>query len=108
MKRIGRFLVAALFASAVWTSSAQAVEGFFIVNLEMVGAQDQGETYVLLSDAAGTPTFTSTWFRVVSPIKTEALAMALTVIATDSQILVEADPDASPIALVLRFFVISK
>ena len=75
MKRIGRILVAALLASAVWTSSAQAVENWFVVNLVMTGTQDQGDVYVNLTDTAGS--FTGKWFRVVDPVRKEALAIAL-------------------------------
>ncbi len=105
MKQVVRILVAALFASAVWTSSAQAVEGWFVVDLVMSGAQDAGDVYVNLTDRAGS--FTGKWFRVADPVKNQALAIALTAVATDSRIFVRADPDAFAFSgLVLKIFIV--
>ncbi len=103
MKRIGRILVAALFATAVWTSSAKAVEGWFFVTLVMSGTQDAGDTYVNLTADSGA--FTDKWFKLADPIKKEGLAIALTSIATDSRLFVRADPDLAP-PLVLKFFIV--
>ena len=102
MRQVAKVFMAALFASAVWTSSAQAVESWFVVNLVMTGTQDQGDVYVNLTDRAGS--FTEQWFRVVDPVRKEALAIALTAISTGSTIFVRADPDlVQPV--VLKFFI---
>ena len=103
MKRLGKISLAALFATAVWTSSAKAVEGWFFVDLVMSGTQDAGDTYVNLTADSGA--FTGKWFKLADPIKKEGLAIALTSIATDSRIFVRADPDSAP-PLVLKFFIV--
>ncbi len=103
MKRIGRILMVALFATAVWTTSAKAVEGWFFVTLVMTGSQDAGNTYVNLTADNGA--FTDKWFKLADPIALEGLAIALTSVATDSRIFVRADPDSAP-RTVLKIFIV--
>ena len=94
MRQVAKVFMVALFATAVWTSSAKAVEGWFFVTLVMSGTQDAGDTYVNLTADSGA--FTGKWFKLADPIKKEGLAIALTSIATDSRLFVRADPDLAP------------
>ncbi len=91
MKRIGKVLAIALFASAVWTSAATAEARFFLVEIVIVGMETPTLLKLRLTDTAGA--FTEKDFRNTSNVTNQLLAIALTAFALDSPIWVHTDPE---------------
>ena len=93
MKRIGKVLAIALFASVVWTSAATAAPGWFTSEVKGVGFTSSGVAYVRLTHISGTPVFTNIWFKVVdASVQRELLAIALTAVSNDQDVLARLDP----------------
>ena len=103
MRQVAKILMVALFATAVWTSSANAAPEFFNVDLVLIGSQGAGESVVNLTDKFGS--FTDLWFKVDAAISREALAIALTALSTNRPIVVFADPVSVPDPLIFKIFV---
>lgn len=96
MRQVAKVLMAALFATAVWTSAAHAVPVFKTCEVLLAGPIATNAIVVQLSDLAVTPAFTNTFFLGISNIANEMLAVALTAIAIDSPVRCRVDPDISP------------
>ena len=97
MRRVGKILMVALFATAVWTSSANAVQVFFN-NCEVTRADMPFADVIVvnLSDLAGTPAFTLQWLLGVTSAPNQMLAVALTAISLGNQVMCVVDLDTSP------------
>jgi hypothetical protein len=91
MKRVGRILVVALFASAVWTSAATAEPRFFLVTIDIVGMETPTLLKLRLTDTLGA--FTEKDFINTSAVTNQLLAIALTAFALNSAIWVHTDPE---------------
>ena len=91
MKRFGQLLTVALFASALWTSSANAAADWYKVQVSFAGMASPTLLTLRLTDTGGA--FTLKDFKNTSDIKKEMLASALTAFALESNVWVFTDTD---------------
>ena len=105
MKRIGRILLAALFASAVWTSAANAQPSFFQVTVDLVGQIGASNLGFRFTDTNISPVFTFKRFRYTGLLQKQFLAVALTAIAADLPVFVLTDPFDGVVPEILHMFV---
>ncbi len=92
MRRICKVLMVALFATAVWTSSAKAEPGFFTVTVDLVGQATAGSLGFRFTDTKAIPEFTFHRFKHSGELKQEFLAIALTARSLDATLFVFTDP----------------
>ena len=99
MKRVGRILVVALFATAVWTSGAKAATDWYVCDVSQAGLPLENTLSVRLaglsSDTAIPPTFSARWFVGNGVTANAMLAVALTAIALDTTVVCRVDPTLS-------------
>ncbi len=97
MKRIGKVLAIALFATAVWTSSANAEPVFFTnCKVEAAGLAAPNVVVLKLSDNAATPGFPTQFYVSFSNVANQMLAVALTAMASDLPTQCELDLALTP------------
>ena len=110
MKRIGIFLVVALFTGVAWTSTAHAAASWFKVNVDMVGMGSVGATEFIeyrLTEVGNSPTFTFKRFlTLLSTVKKPMLAAALTAMAAGLPIFVFTDPDDGSSPEIIRLLLV--
>lgn len=91
MRLVGKILMVALFASAVWTSAAHAANAWYSCTVNAIGLASNGTLFVQLTDLGGGGAFTNKYFIGTAAITTEMLATGLTAIAIDLNVLVNTD-----------------
>ena len=92
MRRVVKVLMVALFATAVWTSSAKAEPTFFTVKVDLVGQATVGSLGFRFTDQKAIPDFTFQRFKHTGGLKKEFLAIALTARSLDATLFVFTDP----------------
>ena len=104
MKRISRILVAALFASAVWSATANAQPSFFNAKVDLIGTATVGILVFRLTDTNTVPVFTSKAFVYTGLLQKEHLAIVLTAIALDTPVFIFTDPFAGEVPEIVLMF----
>ena len=104
MRRVGKVLMVALFASAIWTSSAQAEANFFQVTIDLVGQQTANTIGYRLTHVNASPQFEFKRFQYTGPLKKEYLAISLTAVAADIPVFVLTDPADGIVPEILQMF----
>ena len=111
MGRIGKVLMAALFASAVWTPAAHAEPEFFTVTIDLVGQSNPGIlgfrfTGSPTSGSSVTPGFTFKRFVHTGALTKEFLAIALTAASLDASLFVFTDPADGMAPEIIQMFLV--
>jgi hypothetical protein len=104
MKQVAKVLMVALFASAIWTSSAQAELAFFRVTIDLVGQQTANVIGYRLTHVNASPDFVFKRFQYTGPLKKEYLAVSLTAVAADIPVFVQTDPAVGAVPEILQMF----
>jgi hypothetical protein len=84
----------AMVLGLVFTLNVQAVEAWYSCTVDMVGP-GWGVAYIQLTDTAGTPAFTNKWCVLSSTQEKELLAVVLTALTNDLNVMVYVDPAVS-------------
>jgi len=104
MRQVAKVFMVALFATAVWTSSAKAEPSFFTVKVDLVGQATPGSLGFRFTDTAAVPDFTFARFSHTGGLKKEFLAIALTARSLDATLFVYTDPDDGVAPEILQMF----
>lgn len=83
MKKLVLILMAITMIGALGAATVHADSFYCTVNATGTGG---GNTYVMLTDAAATPAFTSTWFFASAGQANQILATALTALSNGSRV----------------------
>ena len=105
MRQFGKALAVALLLTTVWSSSVRAANQWFTADVHGTGPSSGGLFYVLLTDTAASPRFTSKWFTFSANVQKEMLATALTAIAASKKVWIFTDPEAPGIPTVVILYV---
>ncbi len=94
MRQLQKVFSVVLLVSTVWTSQAYAAAGWFTCEVNLTGMFNSDLAVFRVTDLAGDPAFTSKNFYSNSPENAKTmLAIALTAMSADQQVLIYADPD---------------
>jgi hypothetical protein len=105
----GIFLYAAvlgvvlLMVGSAFVQPAQAAVGWFDCSVNLVGPGNT-QTLVNLTDLAAEPAFTSKWFLLVPARAKEMLAVLLTAINGNKQVVVVVDPESAPYPVIRELY----
>lgn len=101
MRRVGKIVMVALFATAVWTSSANAVvitsNNCQVQKASLVAV---GATVMRIADLSDPPAFPTNWVVGVKPTASADLAIALTAISLGNRVRCRVDMDSEPRVLI--------
>jgi len=89
-RKIGLMVLAVLIATALFTTSVRAADGFYTCAVKGAGPKNDGSVYILLSDTKGQ--FPDQWFRAVSGQESRQLATALTAMTNGWNVIIYTDP----------------
>lgn len=100
---MGGFLGAGLLVMVLLGSTTFAETGWFTCSVDLAGP-GKIETFISLTDQADEPAFVGKWFLFPIDRSQEMLAVALTAINSDKQVVVVVDPDIATYPVVTDIY----
>ena len=96
--------MAIMLAFSLNAHMAEAQTDWYACKVDMTGSSTTGQTLVKLTDSDTPSSFTKKWFIFKDESKKEMLAIALTSIATNMDVLVYTNTDLGWYPTILSFF----